>query len=90
MWGERNASREYGSFGIKLNEKDIARTKERLNYQWFQETVWQAEITRMLARGLKYELDLLANKDFQYITKKYLPRKLKKKRLAGLGQPVSV
>ena len=79
MCGERNASREYGSLGIKLNEKDIARTKERLNYQWFQATVWQAEITRMLARGLKYELDLLANKDFQYITKKYLPRKLKKK-----------
>ena len=34
---------------------------------------------RRLARGLKYEVDLLANKDFQYITKKYLPRKLKKK-----------
>ncbi len=31
------------------------------------------------ARELNYELDLLANKGFQYITKKYLPRKLKKK-----------
>jgi hypothetical protein len=29
--------------------------------------------------GLKYELDALANKDFQYLTKKYLPRKLKEK-----------
>ena len=29
--------------------------------------------------GLKFELDALANKDFQYLTKKYLPRKLKEK-----------
>ena len=27
--------------------------------------------------GLKYELDVLANKDFRYLTKTYLPRKLK-------------
>ena len=31
----------------------------------------------MLSVGLKYELDALANKDFQYLTKKYLPKKLK-------------
>jgi len=65
--------------GIKLNEKDIARAKELMNYQWFQKPAWQAEIKRMLASGLKYELDALANKDFQYLTKKYLPRKLKEK-----------
>jgi DNA topoisomerase-6 subunit A len=65
--------------GIKLNEKDIARAKELLNYQWFQKPAWQAEIKRMLASGLKYELDALANKDFQYLTKRYLPRKLKEK-----------
>ncbi|MGH7773107.1 MAG: hypothetical protein ACREQA_12845 [Candidatus Binatia bacterium] len=29
--------------------------------------------------GLKFELDALANKDFQYLTKSYLPRKLKEK-----------
>jgi DNA topoisomerase-6 subunit A len=65
--------------GIKLNEKDIARAKELLNYQWFQKPAWQTEIRRMLTSGLKYELDALANKDFQYLTKKYLPRKLKEK-----------
>jgi DNA topoisomerase VI subunit A len=65
--------------GIKLNEKDIARAKELLNYQWFQKPAWQTEIKRMLTSGLKYELDALANKDFQYLTKKYLPRKLKEK-----------
>ena len=65
--------------GIKLNEKDIARAKELMNYEWFQKPAWQAEIKRMLTSGLKYELDALANKDFQYLTKKYLPRKLKEK-----------
>ena len=65
--------------GIKLNEKDITRAKELLNYQWFQKPAWQQEIKRMLTSGLKYELDALANKDFQYLTKKYLPRKLKEK-----------
>jgi len=63
--------------GIKLNDKDVARAKELLGYTWFQKKSWQAEIKRMLASGLKYELDALANKDFQYLTKKYLPRKLK-------------
>jgi DNA topoisomerase-6 subunit A len=65
--------------GIKLNEKDVTRAKELLNYEWFKKPVWQAEIKRMISSGLKYELDALANKDFQYLTKKYLPRKLKEK-----------
>lgn len=65
--------------GIKLNEKDINRAKELMNYSWFQKKPWQQEIQRMLTSGLKYELDALANKDFQYLTKKYLPRKLKEK-----------
>src|SRR5947208_3442798 len=65
--------------GIKLNDKDTARARELLGYTWFQKKPWQEEIKRMLASGLKYELDALANKDFQYLNKKYLPRKLKEK-----------
>jgi DNA topoisomerase-6 subunit A len=65
--------------GIKLNEKDVARARELLSYSWFQKKDWQTEIKRMLSSGLKYELDALANKDFQYLTKRYLPRKLKEK-----------
>src|SRR6187402_3537127 len=57
--------------GIKLNDKDINRAKEFMKYKWFQKPAWQAEIKRMLTSGLKYELDALANKDFQYLTKKY-------------------
>jgi len=63
--------------GIKLNDKDIARAKEIAKYRWFSKKPWQEEIKRMLASGLKYELDALANKDFRYLTKTYLPRKLK-------------
>jgi len=65
--------------GIKLNEKDISRARELMKYKWFQKKEWQNEIKRMLSSELKYELDALANKDFQYLTKTYLPRKLKEK-----------
>ena len=65
------------NIGIKLNDKDINRARELLNYRWFHKKGWQAEIKRMLTSGLKYELDALANKDFQYLTKIYLPTKLK-------------
>ncbi len=67
------------NIGIKLNDKDINRAKELLNYPWFQKKEWQKEIKRMISSGLKFELDALANKDFQYLTKKYLPQKLKDK-----------
>jgi DNA topoisomerase-6 subunit A len=63
--------------GIKLNDKDTSRAKELLKYRWFQKKHWQDEIKRMLSTGLKYELDALANKDFRYLTKTYLPRKLR-------------
>jgi DNA topoisomerase VI subunit A len=65
--------------GIKLNDKDVNRARELLNYPWFQKKSWQNEIKRMLSMGLKYELDALANKDFQYLTNSYLPRKLEEK-----------
>src|SRR5205814_2150946 len=67
--------------GIKLNDKDINRAKELMRYKWFQKKEWQNEIKGMLTSGLKFELDALANKDFQYLTKAYLPRKLKEKDL---------
>jgi DNA topoisomerase-6 subunit A len=75
--GDPEAYKLPRNVGIKLNDKDISRAKELLNYAWFQKKPWQQEIKRMLSSGLKYELDALANKDFQYLTKTYLPRKLK-------------
>jgi len=75
--GDPEAYKLPRNVGIKLNDKDVSRAKELLNYAWFQKKPWQLEIKRMLSSGLKYELDALANKDFQYLTKTYLPRKLK-------------
>jgi DNA topoisomerase-6 subunit A len=75
--GDPEAYKLPRNVGIKLNEKDVSRAKELLNYAWFQKKPWQLEIKRMLSSGLKYELDALANKDFQFLTKTYLPRKLK-------------
>ncbi len=63
--------------GIKLNDKDISRAKELMAYPWFQKKEWQKEIKNMLDSGLKFELDVLANKDFRYLTTGYLPKKLK-------------
>ncbi len=40
-------------------------------------------IKRLLSSGLTYELDAFANKDLQYLTKKYLPRKLKEREALG-------
>jgi DNA topoisomerase-6 subunit A len=65
------------NLGIKLKDNDVNRGKELLAYPWFQKKEWQKEIKNMLASGLKYELDALANKDFRYLTTDYLPKKLK-------------
>ena len=65
--------------GIKLNDKDISRAKELMAYPWFAKKEWQKEIKHMLSSGLKFELDVLANKDFRYLTTDYLPKKLKDK-----------
>src|SRR5258705_582858 len=62
--------------GIKLNDKDINRAKELMKYKWFQKKERQNEIKGMLCSGLKVELDALANQDFQYLTKTYLPTHL--------------
>jgi DNA topoisomerase-6 subunit A len=63
--------------GIKLNDRTLAGPRSCSSTAGFQKKDWQEEIKRMLASGLKYELDALANKDFRYLTKTYLPRKLK-------------
>ena len=65
--------------GIDLNDKDVDRAREFLKYRWFQKKDWQDEIKRMPTSGLKVGLDALDNKDFQYLTKTYLPGKLQEK-----------
>ncbi len=67
------------AMAIKLNDQDIRRAKEIMNYPWFQKPVWQKEIRQMLKLGVKLELEALSSKDFSFITEKYLPAKIKDK-----------
>ncbi len=61
---------------IQLGEQDRDRARELLAYPWFQKKEWQREIERMLALGVKLELEAFSNRDFSFITETYLPRKL--------------
>jgi len=62
---------------IKLNKEDINRAKQIMNYPWFQKKPWQKEIRKMLKSGVKMELEALSSKDISFITKKYVPKKLR-------------
>jgi DNA topoisomerase-6 subunit A len=64
---------------IKLNDQDVRRAKEVMNYPWFQKPAWQKEIKHMLKLGVKLELEAMSSKDFSFITEQYLPKKLKDK-----------
>jgi len=82
-WGSRARTRKLRAAAQRRHQTErqgqSRARRELLGYTWFQKKDWQTEIKRMLSSGLKYELDALANKDFQFLTKKYLARKLKEK-----------
>ena len=62
---------------IKLNDQDVSRAKQILEYPWFQKKEWQREIRNMLKEGVKMELQALSNKGISYVSEEYLPKKLK-------------
>lgn len=64
---------------IKLNQGDIKRANEMLNYVWFKPKEWQDEIKHMLNVGYKLELEALSSKGIKFISEKYLPEKIAKK-----------
>jgi DNA topoisomerase-6 subunit A len=64
---------------IKLNQGDVKRTNEMLNYMWFKPKEWQDELKHMLSAGHKLELEALSSKGIRFITEKYLPEKIEKK-----------
>ncbi len=61
---------------IKLNNKDVKRAHELLEYDWFQTKEWQKEIKLMLKNNVKYELEALSAKNIRFVTNNYLPQKL--------------
>ena len=64
---------------IRLNQGDIKRANEMLNYVWFKPKDWQEEIRHMLSVGYKLELEALSAKGIKFISEKYLPEKISKK-----------
>ncbi|MGE4159500.1 MAG: DNA topoisomerase IV subunit A [Planctomycetota bacterium] len=64
---------------IRLDEGDIRRAKELIAYPWFESKPWQKEIKNMLRLGMKLELEALSAKGISFVTKTYLPEKIRKK-----------
>lgn len=63
---------------IDLNERDITRAKQIMNYPWFKDRQqWQREIKKMLDNGFKMEVESLITKDISYVTEVYVPERLK-------------
>ncbi len=64
---------------IKLDQQDLNRAKQILDYPWFQKESFQKEIKKMLQNGVKLEIEALSAKGISYISDSYLPKKIKEK-----------
>ncbi len=65
---------------IALNDRDITRAKQIMNYPWFKDKrIWQKEIKKLLDNGFKMEVESLITKDISYVTEEYVPRRLKER-----------
>jgi DNA topoisomerase-6 subunit A len=63
---------------IDLNDRDITRAKQIMNYPWFEKKKpWQKEIKTMLRNGFKMEVESLITKDISYVSEVYVPERLK-------------
>jgi len=63
----------------KMKEGDIKRAKEMLEYPWFQNKPWQAQLKKALSEKVRIEQQALANKSLEFVATEYLPEKIKKK-----------
>lgn len=68
---------DLSSVTIKAKEIDIKRAKEIQAYDWFKAKAWQKEISLFLEKKVKAEIQALSSKSLQYISKTYLPDKIK-------------
>ncbi|MBI4244967.1 MAG: DNA topoisomerase IV subunit A [Planctomycetes bacterium] len=64
---------------IKLNQQDISRAKQILQYPWFQKKKWQEELRVMLKNNVKLELEALSSKGISFIGEDYIPKKIRDK-----------
>jgi len=63
----------------KMKDGDVKRAKEMLDYPWFQNKEWQAELKKSLNLKIRIEQQALANKSLSFVADEYLPKKIKKK-----------
>jgi len=67
---------------IAIDDKDIKRAKQILNYPWFKgKKEWEKEIAAMLKHGFKMEVESLLTKSISFVTETYVPERLKQKSL---------
>ncbi|MFQ5423335.1 MAG: DNA topoisomerase IV subunit A [Phycisphaerae bacterium] len=65
---------------IAIDDKDIKRAKQILNYPWFKgKRGWEKEIATMLRHGFKMEVESLLTKSISFVTETYVPEKLKRR-----------
>ncbi len=79
-------SGDYEEFGlsddvkIAVDDKDIKRAKQILNYPWFKgKKEWEKEIAALLKHGFKMEVEALLQKGITFVTETYVPQRLKQK-----------
>ncbi len=66
---------------IELDANDIKRSKQILNYPWFQgKRLWEKEVRRMIKNGFKMEVEAMCSKHLTFVTDEYAPAKLKDKK----------
>ncbi|MFH1391607.1 MAG: DNA topoisomerase IV subunit A [Candidatus Diapherotrites archaeon] len=63
----------------RMKEGDIKRAKEMLDYPWFKNKEWQAELKKAIQLKIRIEQQALANKSLSFVADEYLPKKIKKK-----------
>ena len=64
---------------IKAEQVDLKRTKEIMEYSWFKVPEWQKELKFALETEKKAEIEALSKRGLQFISKTYLPEKIKNK-----------
>ena len=72
--------------GIKLNDKDINRAKELMNYQWFQKKEWQTEIKAHALQRPQVRTRRTRQQRFSVSDQDLFAKKAKRKRFVGLSE----
>ncbi len=61
-----------------MKDGDIKRAKEMMDYPWFKNKEWQAQLKKAVKDKLRIEQQALANRRLDFVATEYLPEKIKK------------